>query len=406
MAKCYHEMRNDHIINRMIIFFGLKVSMKKHEIYFYFILVMIKYYHKGFNDNVFQRNDNNMMSFRKAKLLNLQVPMRVVSLISEINQYKGKQDLYKQQAPQLLDGLKQVAMIQSTEASNAIEGIKIQASRLKQLMEEKTTPRGRSEGEIAGYRDVLATIHASYEHIPLRPTVIQQLHRDLYKFTPAQGGRWKATDNAIEETLPDGTKTVRFQPVPAHLTPIAMDELCNAVNLQMETRQIEPLILIGTFILDFLCIHPFSDGNGRMARLLTLLMLYKYGYEVGRFISLEKLVEKTKESYYDTLYVSSQGWHKGEHDLFPWLEYFLGILLVAYRDFEDRVGNVSSYRGSKSDRVKEAISHFIGKFTFSDIVKACPGISRPTIHRVLKELKDQGLIEPLELGRNAKWAKR
>lgn len=344
-----------------------------------------------------------MMTFRDNKLENLSIPMRVVRLISEINQYKGKQDLYRQQSPQILDGLRQVAVIQSTEASNSIEGITIRASRLKQLMDEKTIPRDRPEGEIAGYRDVLATIHASYKDIQITAGVIRQLHRDLYKFSPAQGGNWKPSDNTISETKPDGTRVVRFQPVPAYQTPAAMEEFCQALNREIEARQIDPLIITAAAVLDFLCIHPFFDGNGRMARLLTLLILYKFHYEVGRYISLEKLIEKTKESYYDTLYASSIGWHQGDHDILPWTEYFLGIVLAAYREFEDRVGNVASYKGSKSERIKEAVNYFIGDFTIGDIERACPDISRPTIYRVLKELKDEGSIKAIEVGRNAKW---
>jgi len=346
-----------------------------------------------------------MMSFRNEKLTKLQVPMGLVRLISLINQYKGKQDLFKQQSPQVLDALKQVAVIQSTEASNAIEGITIQAKRLKELMAEKTVPRNRPESEIAGYRDVLATIHASYEAISFSPGVIRQFHRDLYKFTPIQGGTWKPADNAIEETLPDGTKNIRFHPVPAYLTPEAMDELCRTSNKEMESGAIEPLILIGAFVLDFLCIHPFRDGNGRMARLLTLLLLYKFGYEVGRYISLEKLIEQSKETYYDTLYLSSQGWHEGKHNIIPWLEYLLGVILAAYREFEHRVGRIENTRGSKNRRIKEAIDRFTGVFTIADIERVCPDASRPTIYRVLKELKEKGLIKPVEFGRNAKWKK-
>lgn len=344
-----------------------------------------------------------MMSFRDKNLARMKFPMGIVRLIGEINQYKGRQDLFRQQSPQVLDALKQTAIIQSTEASNAIEGITIKADRLKQLMAEKTSPRDRSEGEIAGYRDVLATIHASHSAISIAPNVIRQLHRDLYKFTFSQGGSWKPSDNTIAEVKADGSKIIRFEPIPAYLTASAVEELCEAINREFEAQQIDPLILTGAFILDFLCIHPFFDGNGRMARLLTLLMLYKFDYEVGRYISLEKLIEKTKESYYDTLQKSSYGWHESKHDILPWLEYFLGIILAAYREFADRVGSISTYKGSKSERIKEAINHFIGDFTISDIEKACPDISRPTIYRVLKELKDEEFIKPIEVGRNAKW---
>lgn len=362
-----------------------------------------KYYHMSTNDNIYKRMIIFMMTFREGRLSKLNIPMSIVRLLGEINQYKGKQDLFKQQSPQMLDALKQVAVVQSTEASNAIEGITIQANRLKQLMDDITTPRDRSEGEIAGYRDVLVTIHASSKDISLTPGVIKQLHRDLYKFTSAQGGAWKPSDNTIGEIRPDGTQIARFNPVAAYLTPAAMDELCELIKREVDGQQTDPLILTGAFILDFLCIHPFFDGNGRMARLLTLLLLYQFDYEVGRYISLEKIIEKTKESYYETLYISSQGWHEGEHNLFPWLEYFLGILLAAYREFEERVGKTASYKGSKSERIKEAIEHFIGDFAISDIERVCPDISRPTVYRALKELKEQGYIKVIEVGRNARW---
>lgn len=346
-----------------------------------------------------------MMTFRNENLAKLKFPMEIVRLIAEINQYKGRQDLFRQQSPQILDALKQTAVIESTEASNAIEGITIKADRLKQLMAEKTSPKNRSEGEIAGYRDVLATVHASNEAISITPNVIRQLHRDLYKFSAAPGGNWKPADNAITEVASNGEKLIRSKTVPAYLTPEAMEELCKSFNNEFEVQKTEPLILIGTFILDFLCIHPFHDGNGRMSRLLTLLLLYKFDYEVGRYISIEKLIEKSKESYYDTLQASSIDWHEGKHDIMPWLGYFLGVILAAYRDFSDRVGNITNYKGSKSDRIEDAIKHFLGDFTISDIEKACPDISRPTIYRVLKELKEKGLIKPIEVGRNAKWKK-
>lgn len=344
-----------------------------------------------------------MKSF--INLERLLVPMSVVSTIGQINQFKGKQDLYRQQSPQVLDALRQVAVIQSTEASNSIEGITISSSRLRQLMDETATPRDRSEGEIAGYRDVLATIYASYEHIPVNPSVIRQFHRDLYTFSSFKGGSWKSSDSEIVEVRPDGTRFIRFMPVSAFDTPRVMDELCHALTREIEEGKNDPLIVAAAFVLDFLCIHPFSDGNGRMVRLLTLLVLYKLGYEVGRFISLEKLIEKTKESYYETLYRSSINWREGKHDLLPWLEYFLGVLLAAYRQFEERVGNITSYKGSKSKRIEEAIRRFVQQFTISDLENICPDISRPTIYRVLKELKDQKLIEPIEMGRNAKWRK-
>lgn len=317
-----------------------------------------------------------MMSFRNNKLKNLTVPMRIVRLLSKINEYKGKQALYYQQSPQVLKILKEVAIIQSTKASNSIEGIKINDRRLKDIINKKETLHNRSEEEIAGYRDVLDTIHTSYSDMPITPSVILQLHRDLYKFTPVDGGKWKNGDNIIEEAF-----------------------------LYIKTDEIDPLILICTFILDFLCIHPFNDGNGRMSRLLTLLLLYKSGYEVGRFISIEQIIEGSKESYYDTLYKSSEKWHEGNHDIFPWIEYLLGVIIAAYKDFENRVGVVSSEKESKSQRVENTIEHFVTQFSKEDIRKACPDIAESTINRVLVNMRKEGKITPTGSGRNAKWQK-
>jgi Fic family protein len=232
-----------------------------------------------------------MLSFEEGFIESQQLNQRLLQTIRLLGEYKGKQELFKQQAPQVLGTLRQAAVIQSTESSNRIEGITVPLERIKKLVTEKTTPRDRSEQEIAGYRDVLTTIHTSYTHIPFSTGVILQLHRDLYQFAVNTGGRWKTVDNEISATYPDGTKVVRFQPTPAYGTPAAMERLQERFNRLWESGEIEPLLLIPTYILDFLCIHPFLDGNGRMARLLTLLLLYKAGYEVGRFISLERIVE-------------------------------------------------------------------------------------------------------------------
>jgi len=214
--------------------------------------------------------------------------------------------LYKQQTPAVLETLRQVAIIQSTESSNRIEGVIVPAERIKELVEQKATPRNRSEQEVAGYRDVLNTIHANHPHMPFTPNVVLQLHRDLYQFVPQQGGRWKATNNEIAEILPDGTRIVRFLPVPAHLTPAAMNRLHERFDELWDRGEIDPLLLIATYVFDFLCIHPFTDGNGRMARLLTLLLLYRAGYEVGRYVSLEKIVENHDTGYYNRQLGSKQ----------------------------------------------------------------------------------------------------
>lgn len=344
-----------------------------------------------------------MKSFQNNRLLNMPIPMKIVRLISSINEYKGKQELYKKQTPQILDTLKQVSIIQSTESSNRIEGIFTSSKRLKELLENKSAPQNKSESEIAGYRDVLDAIHSAYEAIPTSNSVILQLHRDMYKYSPAKGGMWKNQDNVIEEVMPNGSRFVRFKPIDAFLTPSYMESLCKYYNDESYKEEVEPLLLIAAFILDFLCIHPFNDGNGRMARLLTLLLLYKNGYEVGRFISLEKVIENSKESYYETLNKSSMLWHDGKHDLFIWAEYLFGTILAAYREFEARVGIINNHKGNKSERVEKAVDNILGFFTKEDIRKVCPEIGESTINRVFERLKEEGKIEPMGKGRSAKW---
>lgn len=344
-----------------------------------------------------------MMSFRDDKLKQTEVPMNIVKLIGKINEYKGKQNLYLDQSPQILKKLKEVAVIQSTKASNSIEGIVITDRRLNKIMKEDTMPEDRSEAEITGYKDVLNTIHTSYDAIPINSNIIKQFHRDLYKFVSAEGGQFKNQDNVIRGILPNGEKFIRFRPLSADKTAAAMEELCDHLNQELQEENIEPLILIGTYILDFLCIHPFNDGNGRMARLLTLLLLYKFDYKVGRYISIENIIEKSKSNYYEALKKSSVGWHEGSHNLFIWLDYFFGTLLAAYNEFEDRVGLIQNKKGNKSYRVEQAIKRTLGDFEKEDIRKACPDVSESTINRVFKELKEKGIIELLGKGRNAKW---
>lgn len=344
-----------------------------------------------------------MMSIRNEKLKTEEIPMNIVKLIGKINEYKGKQNLYLDQAPQVLEKLKEAAIVQSTKSSNSIEGIVITDKRLKEIMRDDTMPDDRSEGEIAGYRDVLNSIHTSYDAIPINPNIILQFHKNLYKFVSAEGGEWKNQNNVIEEVLPNGEKYVRFKPLSAAETPKAMEELCDYLNREMKEETIEPLILIGAFVLDFLSIHPFNVGKGRMARLLTLLLLYKYDYKVGRYISLEKIIEDSKSNYYEALKKSSVGWHEGNHNLFIWLDYFLGILLAAYKEFEDRVRLVRNKRGNKSYRVEQSIKRTLGTFKKEDIRNACPDVSESTINRVFRKLKEEGVIELLGKGRNAKW---
>lgn len=330
----------------------------------------------------------------------------LLTAIREIGEHKGRQQLYREQSPQVLETLRAAAVIRSTESSNRIEGVLAPAKRIVELVSKHAEPVNRSEQEIAGYRDVLQTIHASHAEMPFTTGVVRQLHRDLYRFTSLPGGRWKTTSNEITETLPDGTRRVRFETVPPHGTDAAMQELHGRFERFWEERRIDPLLLIPSYVLDFLCIHPFLDGNGRMARLLTLLLLYRAGYEVGRYISLELMVEDTREGYYDSLFRSSQGWHDGAHSLVPWWEYFLGVVLrTAYREFEQRVGVIATARGAKRELIIDLIARLPAEFRIADIERGSPGVSRPTINRVIAELRDSGRIRLLRAGRDAAWRK-
>jgi len=323
----------------------------------------------------------------------------IVALLTQIHEYKGEQNLFIEANSDVLTQLLEVAKIQSTEASNKIEGIYTSDERLKKIVLDKTTPRTRNEQEIAGYRDVLSTIHESYEFIPLRPSMILQLHRDLYKFTGMTiGGVYKKTDNVIEEIDAAGNRSVRFEPVSAWETPEAMEQACNAYDEALNIG-VDPLLAIPMFILDFLCIHPFSDGNGRMARLLTLLLLYRSGYIVGKYISLEKAIEKSKETYYETLRESSAGWHENESDYVFFVQYLLGIILVSYREFSSRVQHLVTSGMSKPERIRELIKNNLGKITKAEILEKCPDISQITVQRTLLDLQKKNEIIKLSGGR-------
>jgi Fic family protein len=298
-----------------------------------------------------------------------------------------------------LKTLLEVALIQSTGASNRIEGIFTSDKRLEELVSQKAEPRNRSEQEIAGYREVLATIHESYEYINPRSYIILQLHRDLYSYSrDAAGGSYKNSDNVIAETDAEGHQKARFIPVPAFQTAEAMDELCTRFLEAWEADHIDKLVLIPMFILDFLCIHPFNDGNGRMSRLLTLLLFYKAGYIVGKYVSMEMLIEKTKETYYEALQSSSSGWHEGENSYEPFVKYYLGIMLKAYNEFESRVEYLKYRRLSKPDRIKAVIDNKVGKITKKEIMELCPDISKVTVERTLTDLVKSGYIAKVGAG--------
>lgn len=342
-------------------------------------------------------------SFGPSHLENTTVPMSSVRSIALLGEYKGKQQLFEKQSPQVLSALREVARVQSIESSNRIEGVTAATGRVAELAAEKATPRDRSEQEIAGYRDVLSTVHANALSMQVSTGLILQLHRDLYRFSPTPGGAWKSTANDIVDVLPDGTHRLRFSPVAPHLVSTAMNELVTGYDAVVSGGQVDSLIAVPAFILDFLCIHPFSDANGRMSRILNLMLLYQWGYDVGRYISLEKVIEDSKETYYEALEASSEGWHKGRHDIGPWLQYSHGVLIAAYMEFEQRVGQMSAGRGAKREMVIDCIRHLPATFRYADVERACPGVSRPTIVRVLGELRRNGEIRCMKGGRDATW---
>lgn len=328
----------------------------------------------------------------------------IVALLTQIHEYKGEQTLFIEAKADTLTQLVEIAKIQSTEASNKIEGIYTSDDRLKALVKDKTRPKTRNEEEIAGYRDVLNTIHDSFEHIPIKPAIILQLHRDLYKYQGYDiGGRYKNADNIIEEEDSAGNKHIRFKPVPAWETTESVEQLCIAFDEAMATGKIDPLLLIPMFIIDFLCIHPFNDGNGRMSRLLTLLLLYRSGYIVGKYISIEKLIETTKEDYYEALQSSSFDWHENNNDYIPFVKYILGVVVAAYRDFSSRVKLLTVSGVSKPDRIKELIKSTVGTITKTEILERCPDVSQITVQRTLAELTEAGQIIKIGGGRYTKY---
>ena len=328
----------------------------------------------------------------------------IVSFLLQIHEFKGEQTLFIEAKEDMLTQLMDVAKIQSTEASNKIEGIYTSDERLRALVKDKTMPKTRNEREIAGYRDVLNTIHESHDHIPPKPSIILQLHRDLYKYEGfGNGGSYKVSDNVIREKDENGNEFIRFAPVPAWETPEAMEKLCSAFEEAITTGEIDALLLIPMFVLDFLCIHPFHDGNGRMSRLLTLLLLYRAGYIVGKYISIEKLIENTKNTYYDCLQQSSANWHENANDYEPFVKYMLGIVLASYRDFSARVKLLTTSGMTKPDRVKEVIKNTLGTITKTEILKKCPDISQVTVQRALADFVESGEIEKIGGGRYTKY---
>jgi Fic family protein len=346
-----------------------------------------------------------MMSFRGNRLKEIALPTGSVWLISDIAEAKGRQQLYTKQAPQFLKALRETALIQSVESSNRIEGVTVAADRLIPLVVGNAKPRDRSEEEIRGYRRALHLIHTDASKLEFSPEFLRQLHRTTQEGA-ADAGQWKKKENEIIEFRQNAPPTIRFRPVFVADTPAAVEELCLSYRASLNQQEVQPLVSVAALVFDFLCIHPFRDGNGRISRLLTLLGFYQHGYEVGRFISLERLVEESRDDYYEALGKSSEGWHEGKHDLIPWLNYFLGVLRRAYREFEQRAGEVKSPRGAKTVLVETAIDGFAGEFTLGELERACPGVSRDMVRRVLRQLQKKGRVACLGRGPSAHWRRK
>lgn len=342
-----------------------------------------------------------MMSFKKTDK-DLYLPLGAVWLMNSIAEYKGKQGLYAKQSPQILKALVEMALIESAESSNRIEGVIVDKNRLKPLVIGHSKPRDRSEEEVAGYRNALDLIHKKHTNLEISPNTILELHRISHAGS-GDAGEWKKKDNEIIRKNPDGSVEIIFRPVSASETPKTIEQLCLTYKHSIEQLRYPELYAVGCLVLDFLCIHPFRDGNGRVSRLLTLLALYHHGYEVGKYISLERIIEQSKKTYYDALQKSSQNWHEGKHDIEPWLYYFLGIINSACREFEQRAGSVKSPRGAKTELVIQAINAQVGEFSISDIERACPSISRDMIRLILRQQQKDKRIICLGKGKSAKW---
>lgn len=333
-----------------------------------------------------------MREFNYAPIKEKKWDSETISLLTAIHEAKGKQSLYLKSQPDSLEKLVEIAKVQSTESSNEIEGIRTTATRLKQLFNDKTTPKNRDEEEIAGYRDALNVIHENFEYIPITTNYILQLHKILYGHSGKSiGGKFKNVQNFITVTE-NGRESILFTPLAPYETKEAVDKICEEYNIAVSTGDVDPLILIPIFIHDFLCIHPFSDGNGRMSRLLTTLLLYKSGYMVGKYISLEQKIAKDKSAYYAALQKSQYGWKDGKEDVVPFIKYILGTVVSAYRDFDDRMEIVSETAGAL-ETVRKAVFGIIGKFTKADVAKLCPSISNSSVESSLKKLAAEGVIE-------------
>lgn len=343
-----------------------------------------------------------MMTLRQLAARPETIPVATSWYLADLGEARGKQELFTKQSPQRLKVLREHALIESAVSSNRIEGVEVDQSRIKAILVGKGALRDRDEEEVRGYRDALTLIHERNAKLPVSEQTIQELHR-LARGRIGDAGQYKSQDSDIIERLPDGRTRVRFKTVPAARTPESMTELLGLWQDCLRDGWVHPLVAMAAMNLDFLCIHPFRDGNGRVSRLLLLLQCYHLGYEVGRYISLERLIEENKERYYETLEQSSQGWHEGKHDPWPYVHYLLYVLKSACREFEERVGQVKSPRGAKTELIESAVAAFSGNFTLSDLERVCPGISRDMVRRVLRDLQKAGKVECLGRGPGAAW---
>ena len=349
-----------------------------------------------------------MRTFDYARLSDRTWDNEIISYISKIHEYKGKQELFLRQKPVELNRLIETAKIQSTESSNRIEGIVTTNSRLKQLVADKTTPKNRDEEEILGYRNVLNLVHDNYNVIPVRSSYILQMHRDLLKYTHYfYGGQFKNTSNEIDMMLENGEKVLLFKPLEPYKTPDAINMICEKYQAALDQEMVDELILIPCFLLDFLCIHPFNDGNGRMSRLLTLLLLCRSGYLVGQYISIEKAIADTKEAYYEALQKADQGWHEGTNDPKPFIKYMLGIILSCYREFDNRVkvARDSGTRSTSYDIVKIYVEERIGKFSKQEVLTGCPSLGSSSVESALKKLVADSVLIKIGAGRNTMYTR-
>ncbi|MFA5385656.1 MAG: Fic family protein [Eubacteriales bacterium] len=345
-----------------------------------------------------------MRAFGYAIIPDELMNFEMMNLVSAIHEYKGKQDLFNEAKADVLEAMLEIAVIQSTGASNRIEGIYASDERLDALVKQKVEPRNRSEREIAGYREALRLIHESYDYMAPRTNVILQLHKDLYQFSPSSaGGKFKNSDNLITETDAFGQRKMRFRPLMAFETPEAVDRLTGAFIDAINAEKYDPLLLIPMFVLDFLCIHPFNDGNGRMSRLLTLLLLYRSGYIVGKYISIEMIIEKTKETYYEALQDISAEWHEGKNSYLPFVRYYLEIILSAYKEFSARVELMQNRSLSKPERIRKLFDSSLQKLSKRIILEKCPDISTSTIEITLASLLKEGYIIKTGAGKNTAY---